>query len=110
MSATCQYYNNCNQFENVVSTHTVKIQLPKKQKIHKHTIPVAIHSTNTTSFELNNRPVCFDPTITNSPSNVFIHNLTNRMNEYYSDMGFSANNPPRRDRANSIEIFIRKQK
>lgn len=113
MSAICHYYNDCNQFENVVSTHNVKIQLPKKQKIYKHTTPIAIHSNGSVaSFELNNRPACFDPTISNSPSNVFIHNLTNRMNEYYADMGFSTNNhtSSRRDRANSMEVFIRKQK
>ena len=113
MSAICHYYTDCNQFENVVSSHNIKIKLPKKQKIYKHTTPIAIHSNGyVASFEVNNRPACFDPTITNSPSNVFIHNLTNRMNEYYADMGFSTNNhiAPRRDRANSMELFIRKQK
>ena len=115
MSAVCHYYNDCNQFEHVVSSYNVKIKLPKKQKIYKHTTPMAIHSNGSVaaaSFEVNNRPACFDPTISNSPSNVFIHNLTNRMNEYYADMGFSTNNhtSSRRDRANSMEVFIRKQK
>jgi hypothetical protein len=107
MSAVCQY-NDCNQFEKMVPMKNIKIQLPKKQKIYKQTKPIAMSAADSISYEINKKPTCFDPNTTNSPSTVFIHNLTSRMNEYYSDNNIHATNP-RRDRANSMEIFMRKR-
>ena len=107
MSLICHYYNDCNQFPQLTNK---KIELPRKNELIKpvSSCPVAIIS-NAISFELNNRPACFDPSITNSPSNVFIHNLTSRMNEYYSDLSISQEYA-RRERSNTMEMFMRKHK
>ena len=107
MSLICHYYDDCNQF---LQLHNKKIELPRKNELTKpiSSSPVAIRS-NGVSFELNNRPACFDPSITNSPSNVFIHNLTSRMNEYYTELSITQE-CARRERSNTMEMFIRKHK
>jgi hypothetical protein len=107
MSVVCQY-NDCNQFEKMVPMKNTKIQLPKKQKIYKQAKPIEIKPTDNLSYEINKNPTCFDPNTTNSPSTVFIHNLTSRMNEYYSESILHANNS-HRDRANSMDTFMRKR-
>lgn len=107
MSLICHYYNDCNQFPQLKNE---KIELPRKNELKKpiSSCPVAIKS-NDISFELNHRPECFDPSIINSPSNVFIHNLSSRMNEYYSELSITHENL-RRERSNTMEMFIRKHK
>ena len=107
MSLICHYYNDCNQFPQIKNE---KIELPRKNELKKpiSSCPVTIKS-NDISFELNHRPACFDPSTTNSPSNVFIHNLTSRMNEYYADLSITHQHL-RRERSNTMEMFIRKHK
>ena len=110
MSLVCHYYNDCNQIPVLKNKKIEKIELPRKNKLNTmiSSCPIEIKS-NDISFELNNKSACFDPTIMNSPSNVFIHNLTNRMNEYYSDLSISQEYMTR-GRSNSMEVFISKSK
>ena len=107
MSLICHYYNECNQFPQL---KTEQIQLPRKNEINKpiSSGPIAIKSNNI-SFELNNKSECFDPNTIHSPSNIFINNLTNRMNEYYSDLSISQEYMTR-GRSNSMEMFMPKRK
>ena len=98
-------YHYCNQFEKILPVNNIKNQFPRKQKIYKQTQPIAIGTADSISFEINKKPVCFDPNITNSPSTVFIQNLNTRINEYYSDNIIYANNS-RRDRTNSMDLLI----
>lgn len=107
MSLICHYYNDCNQFPQLKNK---KIELPRKNELTKpiSSCPMVIKS-NDISFEVHNRPACFDPNTMHSPSNVFIHNLTTRMTEYYSELSI-AQEYARRERANSMEMFIRKHK
>jgi hypothetical protein len=97
----CYYYSNGKSFE--VSELT--INMPKKEKLNEsNTKPIEIQRT--LSYELNNKSECFDPSTSGSPSNVFMTTLKNRMDEYYSETRlFSI---PRRERANSMEMLIRK--
>lgn len=105
MSLVCYYYSRC-----IPEIEHKKIDLPRKNESTKprSSCPMAIKS-NHISFELNNRPSCFDPNTKHSPSNIFIHNLTSRMTQYYSDLSI-AQEYARRERANSMEIFINKHK
>lgn len=105
MSVVCY---DCNEYDTMVPMKNIKIQLPRKQKIYKQSHPIAIRAADSISYEINKNPTCFDPNTMNSPSTVFIHNLTSRMSEYYSDSNIYPY-IPRRDRANSMEIFIRKR-
>jgi len=105
MSVVCY---DCNEYEKMVPMKNIKIQLPRKQKIYKQSHPIAIRAADSISYEINKNPTCFDPNTMNSPSTIFIDNLTSRMSEYYSDNNIHANNT-RRDRANSIDMFIRKR-
>lgn len=98
MSLVCYYYSNCNTSRN-------NINMPKKEKIHQ-SIERPIEIKRTPSYELNNKSECFDPNISSSPSNVFMTNLKNRMDTYYSDMCLTS--MCRRERANSMEMFLRK--
>jgi stringent starvation protein B len=102
MSLVCHYYNDCKPFGVV---NTTKIQMPKKKNIDEN-ITQPIEIKRTLSYELNNKSECFDPTFTGSPSNIFVNNLKNRMDDYYSDARLTMMHC--RERANSIEMFIRK--
>ena len=98
MSMVCQYYNDCKP-----AGVNIKIQMPKKEQLNE-SIPIEIKRTR--SYELNNKSECFDPTFIGSPSNIFMNTLKTRMDEYYSENHILS--IPRRERANSIEMFIRK--
>jgi hypothetical protein len=100
MSLVCHYYNDCNLFAG-----NLKIKMPKKEKLNENiTRPMEIKGH--VSYELNNKSECFDPNVSASPSNVFITTLQNRMDKYYADAILISLH--RRERANSMEIFIRK--
>jgi hypothetical protein len=107
MSLICHYYNDCNTFPHLKNK---KIEFPQKKELHKpiSSNPIAIKS-NDISFELNNKSGCFDPNTKHSPSNAFIHNLTNRMNDYYTELSITHEHL-HRERSNTMELFIIKHK